>query len=63
MKHQIRAVIGIAAFVIGGLIAREKTVEGFDTIENVIHKRKKIIARGEKAKTELREIVNSDSNK
>lgn len=39
MKKYIVPAIGAAAFVIGGLIARSKTLDGIETLENTFSKK------------------------
>lgn len=38
MKKTLISVIGVGAFVIGGLLARESAIEGIDLLEDKIDK-------------------------
>ena len=39
MKQKIVPLIGIAAFIIGGLIVRQKTLDGIETLEKTFAKK------------------------
>lgn len=42
MKKYLVPAIGVAAFVIGGLVAREKAIEIVDVLENTFTKNKPV---------------------
>lgn len=40
MKKYIMPVVGVAAFIVGGLVAREKALDIAETLETVFSKKK-----------------------
>ena len=59
MKKYIKPVIGVAAFVIGGLIAREKAVDGVDTLDHFFGRQKAAAKSKTAEKTEELSSQNS----
>lgn len=57
IKRNIKPVLGILAFVIGGLITRERALDGIDTIDHVFRRNK---PRIEKAKQSAQEIAQTE---
>ena len=39
MKKYLIPVLGVVAFIIGGIIAREKTIDGIETLEKFFNKK------------------------